>query len=77
MAELTDNQRIKLAFLLHTVYGIKDMSYALLKEISENKSANYLVEEGLLAKRSTKIHYGRSLNESDDTISDDLDRLMQ
>ncbi|MDR5899471.1 TDP-N-acetylfucosamine:lipid II N-acetylfucosaminyltransferase [Halomonas vilamensis] len=51
MAVLTDNQRTKLAFLLHTVYGIKDMAYGLLKEVDEAKAEGYLIEEGMADKR--------------------------
>ncbi|MCP1316181.1 glycosyltransferase [Halomonas sp. 707B3] len=50
MTTLSDNQRIKLAFLLHTVYGIKDMAYELLAEVSQEKAEEYLVEEGLAEK---------------------------
>jgi len=31
MAKLSDSQRTKLAFLLHTVYGIKDIAFSLLQ----------------------------------------------
>lgn len=41
MATLTDNQRIKLAFLLHTVYGVKDMAYALLAEVEKDQAGAY------------------------------------
>ncbi|MDT9693974.1 hypothetical protein Q5762_37755, partial [Streptomyces sp. P9(2023)] len=42
----------KLAFLLHTVYGIKDMTYALLAQVSEEKAKGYLAEEGLVETKS-------------------------
>ena len=48
MATLTDNQRTKLAFLLHTVYGIKDMAYELLTEVNEEKAEEYLIQEGIV-----------------------------
>lgn len=48
MAELSDSQRTKLAFLLHTVYGIKDMAYELLAAVDEEKAEGYLVAEGLV-----------------------------
>lgn len=48
MNELNDKQRIKLAFLLHTVYGIKDIPYALLADIDSEKARKYLVDEGLM-----------------------------
>ena len=48
IASLNDNQRIKLAFLLHTIYGIKDMAYALLAEIDADMAQSYLLEEGLV-----------------------------
>ncbi|WP_372373311.1 tetratricopeptide repeat protein [Vreelandella venusta] len=49
MAELSDNQRTKLAFLLHTVYGIKDMAYSVLAEVDLEAAEGYLVGEGLIA----------------------------
>ncbi|MFI8751699.1 glycosyltransferase [Vreelandella lionensis] len=50
LTALSDNQKLKLAFLLHTVYGVKDMAYALLTQVSEEKADEYLVEEGLAEK---------------------------
>ncbi|MCL7928591.1 tetratricopeptide repeat protein [Halomonas llamarensis] len=76
-AQLTDNQRTKLAFLLHTVYGIKDMAYGLLKEIDEEKAEGYLAGEGLLKKPSPKAHQEIPNDIDDDTISGALDKLMQ
>jgi len=52
LAELNENQRSKLAFLLHTVYGIKDMAYKVLAEIDANKAEKYLLEERLLKASS-------------------------
>ena len=51
LAELNESQCIKLAFLLHTVYGIKDMAYSLLARVNEDKAEEYLVEEGLANKK--------------------------
>lgn len=48
MATLSNNQRIKLAFLLHTIYGIRDMSYELLAEVDEQKAEEYLIAEGVV-----------------------------
>lgn len=54
MASLSDNQRIKLAFLLDTVFGAKDMAYGILESVSEEKAAQYLVNLGY--RRSEKSH---------------------
>ncbi|TDV91139.1 putative O-linked N-acetylglucosamine transferase (SPINDLY family) [Halomonas alkaliantarctica] len=51
LAELSENQITKLAFLLHTVYGIKDMAYSLLARVNEDKAEEYLIEEGLANKK--------------------------
>lgn len=48
MAKLTYNQRMKLAFLLHTIYGIRDMSYELLAEVDVQKAEEYLIAEGVV-----------------------------
>lgn len=45
---LLSDKRVKLAFLLHTVYGIKDMAYALLDEVDKEKAEGYLVGESLI-----------------------------
>ena len=47
MANLSDNECTKLAFLMHTVYGIKDMAYELLAKVSQEKAEEYLAKEGL------------------------------
>ncbi|MDR5876198.1 tetratricopeptide repeat protein [Halomonas sp. CUBES01] len=59
MAELTDNQRIKLAFLLHTVYGIRDMAYLLLAKVDEEKAKKYLIEEKLLSVETPQANVER------------------
>jgi len=55
MNELTDNQHTKLAFLLHTVYGIKDMAYALLAEVDEEKAEEYLIAERMVGTKPEPI----------------------
>lgn len=47
MEALSDNQRTRLAFLLHTMYGIKDITYNLLENSEDQKSLSYLQAEGL------------------------------
>ncbi|MGO2009153.1 O-linked N-acetylglucosamine transferase, SPINDLY family protein [Vreelandella alkaliphila] len=47
MAELSEDQRIKLAFLLHTIYGIRDMAFELLTLVDKKKADDYLREEVL------------------------------
>lgn len=42
MAALSDNQRLKLAFVLHTVYGAQDVAGELLKAIDPDLAAQYL-----------------------------------
>jgi predicted O-linked N-acetylglucosamine transferase (SPINDLY family)/glycosyltransferase involved in cell wall biosynthesis len=51
MATLTGNQRNKLAFLLHTIYCVKDMTYKLLAEVGEEKAEEYLIAECLANKK--------------------------
>jgi len=48
MAALGHEQSMKLAFLLHTVYGIRDMSYELLSQVDDKKAEDYRVAEGLI-----------------------------
>ncbi|WP_258166683.1 O-linked N-acetylglucosamine transferase, SPINDLY family protein [Pseudomonas poae] len=42
MAGLSDNQRLKLAFLLHTVYRLFDMASELLKSVDPELAVHYL-----------------------------------
>ena len=42
MAALSDNQRLKLAFLLHTAYGAHDVASELLRAINAELAAQYL-----------------------------------
>lgn len=74
MGKLSDSQRTKLAFLLHTVYGIKDMAYELLAAVDEEKAEGYLAEEGL-AELYVAPSYNPATHE-DDTISSELDKLL-
>ncbi|TNH18523.1 glycosyltransferase [Halomonas sp. BL6] len=50
MAELSQEQCMRLAFFLYTVYGIKDMAYALLAQVDGEKAQGYLVVDGLANK---------------------------
>lgn len=77
MAALSHEQSMKLAFLLHTVYGIKDMAYALLAEVDEQSAAKYLYEEGLVTKAKVMSNFEVMKKNNDETISDELDRLMK
>lgn len=73
MAALSHEQCMKLAFLLHTIYGIKDMAYELLAQVSEEKAEGYLAEEGVVetknAAKSSEIQYNNH-NISADITSD-------
>ena len=44
LAQLDPNRKTRLAFLLHTVYGIQDLAYALLNEVDEAQAARYLAD---------------------------------
>jgi predicted O-linked N-acetylglucosamine transferase (SPINDLY family) len=48
MTNLNESQRIKLVFILHTVYRIKDMAYKILADVDEGKAQHYLIEKGLI-----------------------------
>ncbi|MDO0946518.1 O-linked N-acetylglucosamine transferase, SPINDLY family protein [Chromohalobacter israelensis] len=53
MEALSDNQRTRLAFLLHTFFGVRDLAYALLEENEPKAAQNYLEEERLIVSRNT------------------------
>ncbi|WP_404298372.1 tetratricopeptide repeat protein [Halomonas sp.] len=51
MTKLSDAQRIKLAFLLHTIFGIKDMAHEILTDVNEEIAQRYLIEQGLIERK--------------------------
>lgn len=55
IASLGNDQTTKLAFLLHTIYGIKDMAYSLLEQLDGKKSERYLMVEQLLEEKGRSI----------------------
>lgn len=71
MDELTDNQRLKLAFVLHTVYGIQDLANKLLSQVSEEQSHDYLVGNSFLSAPETveQPHTNRPENPIDEKPS--------
>lgn len=73
LAELNENQRSKLAFLLHTVYGIKDLTYKLLVEIDEEKAEEYLILQRL-ADTKPETASESLLNEKTE-VSDKIEAL--
>lgn len=55
---LSDAQRTKLAFMLHTVFGAKDMAYYLLKDVSGDKAGCYLNENWLARPLNNNMRKG-------------------
>ncbi|EPC03561.1 hypothetical protein L861_18675 [Litchfieldella anticariensis FP35 = DSM 16096] len=85
LAKLDDNQKTKLAFLLHTIYSVKDITYSLIASVDSEKAERYLRAEGIVAINDAESEAIESKNsqgkvqssyEFDDTISQDIDRLM-
>ncbi|MCP1305485.1 glycosyltransferase [Halomonas sp. R1t8] len=52
MVTLSDEQKLKLAFVLNTVFEAKDMAYELLNEVDLALGEKYLVAQGLVAPKS-------------------------
>lgn len=48
LQQLSDNQLVKLSFVLHTVYQLRDLAYFVLNLASPEKAREYLVSEGIL-----------------------------
>lgn len=55
MAVLTDQQKLKLAFLLSTVFEANDMAYELLKEIDSEKAKNFLSAIGVICTKDDRL----------------------
>lgn len=51
MASLSDNQRMKLAFVLDTVFGARDVVYEFLTNLEDSKAEQYLMSWGYTAKQ--------------------------
>lgn len=49
MRLLSDRQRIKLAFILHSVYEVQDLAYRLLAGVDAEAAEAYLVQAGIIA----------------------------
>lgn len=78
MATFTDNKKTKLAFLLHSFYGIKDMAYKLLAEVSEKDAKKYLAgdrtfpvtdDKGVHRKKTTEKAEGNIIAKSGNNLS--------
>jgi len=54
LSALDDNRKVRLAFLLHTVYGIKDLAYALLEQVDPQQAHAYLDADGGLQRPFTE-----------------------
>ncbi len=51
MATMTDIERLKLAFILDTVYKIHDLTYTLLRQVGEDLGETYLKARGFFDRR--------------------------
>lgn len=51
MASMTDTERLKLAFILDTVYSIHDLSYTLLRQVGAELGETYLKARGFFDRR--------------------------
>lgn len=77
MNKLTYTQRVKLAFLLHAVYGIKDKAYALLAGLDEQEAERYLISESFVPAEQDAAKPEYYPAAKDETISGELDKLLR
>nr|WP_244964810.1 sulfotransferase [Halomonas kenyensis] len=56
MASLSDKQRIKLAFLLDTLFEIQDLSHSLLEAVEPRRAEEYLAARGYLGGEGSSSH---------------------
>ncbi|UYG02080.1 tetratricopeptide repeat protein [Halomonas sp. LR3S48] len=52
LKEMPEAQRVKLAFLLHALYNVKDMAYSLLSDVDVKKAEAYLLADRASASPS-------------------------
>lgn len=76
-AQLSDGQRTKLAFLLHAVFGVKDMAYGLLGEVDKERAVEFLEEEGLLKAKSASAGKAIEVDISSSKLSSKRKNLIQ
>lgn len=78
MKVLSDNQCTRLAFLLHSIYGIKDIIYPIFDQHDNARAREYLAAEGLVEKDNIKHapNPPHSLTHDDDTIASQLDNII-
>ncbi|MEO1855577.1 tetratricopeptide repeat protein [Chromohalobacter sp.] len=78
MKVLSDNQCTRLAFLLHSIYGIKDIIYPIFDQHDNARARKYLAAEGLVEKDNIKHapNPPHSLTHDDDTIASQLDNII-
>lgn len=56
LLKMDDNSKTKLAFLLHSAYQLKDISYQLLASIDSAQAENYLLGENLISSQGASNH---------------------
>ncbi|GAA0630357.1 hypothetical protein GCM10009016_20530 [Halomonas beimenensis] len=78
LQELTPAQCTKLAFLLHTAFGIRDMAYRLLLNEDQQLAEQYLISQGLVSMLDNQLPAESPAvsPKEEETIADELDRLL-
>ncbi|GHA84435.1 hypothetical protein GCM10007159_01880 [Modicisalibacter luteus] len=66
LTQLNDNQLTKLAFVLRTMYGVKDLTYELLSQMDETRADQYLAGEEATYKGnlSSRDHFATLLTKT-------------
>ena len=81
MQTLDDNQRMKIAFLLHQNYGLHDVAYWVLSENSPVLAEQYWHElrgntPDSTRARDQSCHTASMIDSGDESISRELDNLL-
>ncbi|PSJ22554.1 peptide-binding protein [Halomonas sp. ND22Bw] len=80
MKNLSDAQRVRFAFILHALFGAKDVAFRVLNDVDESLAVQYLEGERLV-----KVREGSGLEpnlaaasviDEEDTIAGELEKLM-
>ncbi|WP_280570597.1 tetratricopeptide repeat protein [Chromohalobacter sp. 296-RDG] len=77
---LSDNQKTKLAFILHSAYGIKDVAYNMLAQIEANTAGSYLqhaIEHKATDTDSTELEKDSSHNHSKPITQNNKRKIFQ
>ncbi|MDR5866925.1 O-linked N-acetylglucosamine transferase, SPINDLY family protein [Halomonas koreensis] len=77
LSGLSDDKKKRLAFMLHEFFGVRDITYEILRSCSEKKAREYIemVRERSPVKKERGAHDSLS-KDANDVVADEVDKLL-